>query len=136
MSRTVRVNGTIKFIFFLVIGNCHCHKLIRLLSYLYLNFFFNIKAWKSIEKICPTHCWNKIWIFQISFEFSLLLTKRFNPNVDQFLIDLSSIVSNCVYSPYKDSYHGHLYTSDVRIIKDNKLRKLFTKVQSVVIQVK
>lgn len=69
-----------------------------------------------------------MWISRISCEFFLLLTQRFNPNDDHFLTDLSSMVCNCLYFPFKDSYHGHLYTSDLRTIKDNNLRKLLTKV--------
>ena len=47
--------------------------------------------------------------------------------IDQFLIDPSIIVCNCVDSPFKDSYHGHIGTGDLRIIKDNKLRNICTK---------
>lgn len=38
-----------------------------------------------------------------------------------------STVHNCVNSPFKHSYHGNIFTGEDRIVKDNKLRKLFTK---------
>ena len=50
-------------------------------------------------------------------------------NIDQFLTNPSSIVCNCGSSPLKDSFYGHIITGGLRIVKDNKLRKLFTKVQ-------
>ena len=44
-----------------------------------------------------------------------------NTNVDQFLTDPSSIV--CVKSPFKDPYHGHIDTGDLRIAKDRQQGK-------------
>ena len=50
-----------------------------------------------------------------------------NTNVDQFLTDPSSTVCKYVNSPFKDSDHGQIVTGDPKIIKDSKLRKLFSK---------
>ena len=50
-----------------------------------------------------------------------------NTNVDRFLRDSPSIVCNSKNSPFQDSYHGQIVTDDLRIIKDNKLRKDFLK---------
>ena len=49
--------------------------------------------------------------------------------IDQFLTNPSSIVCNCRSSPLKNSFYGHIITGGLRIVKDNKLRKLFTKGQ-------
>lgn len=51
----------------------------------------------------------------------------FNRDVDQFSADSSSIAYSCEYSPFKDFYHGHRLTDDLRIVEDNKLRKIFLK---------
>ena len=48
-------------------------------------------------------------------------------NVDQFLTGPSSTVCKCVNSPFKDSDHCQIVTGDPKIIKDSKLRKLFSK---------
>ena len=43
-------------------------------------------------------------------------------NQTQSLIDPSSIVCNCEISLFKDSYHVHIFTGNLRLIKDQKLR--------------
>ena len=45
----------------------------------------------------------------------------------QLLMDHCSIVCICVNSPIKDSYHGHISTGDLRVMKDKKLGKRFSK---------
>ena len=44
---------------------------IHLLQYFYLNIFI-IKAWKYIEETGPKHRWNKIYFYQIIFDFFYL----------------------------------------------------------------
>ena len=51
----------------------------------------------------------------------------FNRDVDQSSADPSSIAYSCEYSLSKDCYHGHRLTADLRIIEDNKIRKIFQK---------
>ena len=59
------------------------------------------------------------------FHFKTLV---FNTNVDQFLKGASNIVQNCKNSHFNDCYHGHTVTGDLRMLKENRLRELFTKV--------
>ena len=48
-------------------------------------------------------------------------------DVDQFLQDSGTLPCNCADSPFVDKHHGHIITGDLRLIKNNKLRKLFAK---------
>ena len=48
-------------------------------------------------------------------------------DVQQFLIDDTILPCECTNSPYHDPHHKHIITGDLRIISNNKLRKLFTK---------
>ena len=48
-------------------------------------------------------------------------------DINSFIQDENIIPCNCENSPYKDSEHGHIITGDLRIIRNNKLRKLITK---------
>ena len=48
-------------------------------------------------------------------------------DVDLFLRDSSSLPCHCSDSPFKDDHHGHIISGDLRIIENNRLRKLFTK---------
>ena len=56
---------------------------------------------------------------------SISIFKNFvsNTNVDQSLMYPPGQVCNCVNSPFNVSYHDHIITGDLRIIKGNKLRK-------------
>ena len=61
-------------------------------------------------------------------------TKFFNFNkfvndldLDLFLTNLDSLPCKCNNSPLVDRYHKHIVTDDLRIIKNNALRKLFIK---------
>ena len=63
-----------------------------------------------------------------------LPTKFFNFNkfvndldLDLFLTNLDSLPCKCNNSPLVDRYHKHIVTDDLRIIKNNALRKLFIK---------
>ena len=48
-------------------------------------------------------------------------------DVDSFLQDPTSIPCSCENSAFVDSHHGHVISGDLRIIKNNRLRKLFAK---------
>ena len=61
-------------------------------------------------------------------------TKIFNFNKFVSSLDLPAFVKdntilpcNCKDSPFKDDHHGHIISGDLRIITDNKLRKIFSK---------
>ena len=61
-------------------------------------------------------------------------TKFFNFNkfvndldLDLFLTNLDSLPCKCNNSPLVDRYHKHIVTDDLRIIKNNALRKRFIK---------
>lgn len=51
----------------------------------------------------------------------------FNTNVDYFLTAPSGTVCKCVNSSFKDSDHGQIVTGDLKVIKDSKVKKLFSK---------
>ena len=48
-------------------------------------------------------------------------------DVDAFLADPSILPCPCADSPFKDSHHGHIITGDLKIVQNNKLRKLLVK---------
>ena len=51
-------------------------------------------------------------------------------NIAEFLADQNSIPCSCENSPlktFKDSHHNHIITGDLRIVRNNKLRKLICK---------
>ena len=48
-------------------------------------------------------------------------------DVDAFLADPSIFPCSCNDSPFKDNHHGHIISGDLRIVENNKLRKLLTK---------
>ena len=48
-------------------------------------------------------------------------------DVQTFINDPATLPCNCENSPFKDDYHGHIISGDLRIIHNNKLRKLMTK---------
>ena len=50
-----------------------------------------------------------------------------NLNLDLFLTNPDSLPCKCNNSPFVDKYHKHMVTGDLRIIKNNALRKLFIK---------
>ena len=50
-----------------------------------------------------------------------------NLDVEAFISDPSSLPCDCGDSEFKDGHHGHIISGDLRIVRDNKLRKLFTK---------
>ena len=61
-------------------------------------------------------------------------TKFFNFNkfvnnleLDLFLTNPNSLPCKCNNSPFVDKYHKYIVTGDLRIIKNNALRKLFLK---------
>ena len=47
--------------------------------------------------------------------------------MDFFLVNTDSLPCKCNDSPFVDKYHKHIVTGDLRIIKNNTLRKLFIK---------
>ena len=40
--------------------------------------------------------------------------------------NISSLPCNCLNSNYRDQHHNHIVTGDLRIVENNKLRKIFT----------
>ena len=48
-------------------------------------------------------------------------------NVDSFLADSCIVPCFCADSPFIDADHGHIITGDLRIVENNKLRKLLAK---------
>ena len=48
-------------------------------------------------------------------------------NVTDFVNNENIYPCNCENSPFKDRYHGHIITGDLRIIENNKLRKIICK---------
>ena len=50
-----------------------------------------------------------------------------NLDLDLFLTNPDSLPCKCNNSPFVDKYHKHIVTGDLRIIKNNALRKLFIK---------
>ena len=49
------------------------------------------------------------------------------PDVDQFLENDSTLPCNCAESPFRDKHHGHIISGDLRLVENNKLRKLLVK---------
>ena len=47
-----------------------------------------------------------------------------NLDLDLFLTNPDSLPCKCNNSPFADRYHKHIVTGDLRIIKNNALRKL------------
>ena len=58
------------------------------------------------------------------FNFNKFVTSL---DVQSYLKDSSFLPCNCADSPFRDKHHGHIISGDLRLVKDNKLRKLFTK---------
>ena len=50
-----------------------------------------------------------------------------NLDLDLFLTNPDSLPCKCNNSPFVDKYQKHIVTGDLRIIKNNALRKLFIK---------
>ena len=48
-------------------------------------------------------------------------------DVDAFLANPSILPCSCDSSSFKDNHHGHIITGDLRIVENNKLRKLLVK---------
>ena len=48
-------------------------------------------------------------------------------DVDRFLQDPASLPCGCSDSPFVDKHHGHIVSGDLRLIENNRLRKLFAK---------
>ena len=47
--------------------------------------------------------------------------------MDRFLEDPSSLPCSCENSAFSDQHHGHIVSGDLRLIKNNRLRKLVAK---------
>ena len=58
------------------------------------------------------------------FNFNKFVTSL---DVKSYLEDPSFLPCHCANSPFRDKYHGHIISGDLRLVEDNKLRKLFTK---------
>ena len=50
-----------------------------------------------------------------------------NLDLDLFLTNPDSLPCKCNNSPFVDRYHKHIVTGDLRINKNNALRKIFIK---------
>lgn len=50
-----------------------------------------------------------------------------NVDVEAFLADPTILPCSCANSPFVDEHHGHIITGDLRIVRNNKLRKLLCK---------
>ena len=48
-------------------------------------------------------------------------------NVENFIQDNSVLPCPCANSSFTDKHHGHIISGDLRLVKNNKLRKLFAK---------
>ena len=48
-------------------------------------------------------------------------------DVDAFLADSSILPCSCTDSPFVDAHHGHIISGDLRIVENNKLRKILCK---------
>ena len=40
---------------------------------------------------------------------------------------MNNLTCNCTTSPFTDANHGHIVSGDIRIVQNNKLRKLLSK---------
>ena len=48
-------------------------------------------------------------------------------DIEAFIQNKESLPCNCEHSVYKDPFYGHIISGDLRIIQNNKLRKLISK---------
>ena len=48
-------------------------------------------------------------------------------DVDEFLRDNTYLPCTCAHSQFKDGHHGHVISGDLRIVNNNKLRKLLSR---------
>ena len=58
------------------------------------------------------------------FNFNKFVTSL---NVENIVKDNSVLPCQCASSPFSDEHHKHIISGDLRLIKNNKLRKLFAK---------
>ena len=89
---------------------------------------------KNVKKSLPTQ-FNKTE--QISTVYTLTKTirskifnhKEFIKTLDtkDILENMNNLPCNCTTSPFTDANHGHIVTGDIRIVQNNKLRKLLCK---------
>ena len=50
-----------------------------------------------------------------------------NIDVENLLIDPASVPCHCKDSPFKDQYHYHILTGNLKIVNDSKLLKIFSR---------
>ena len=89
---------------------------------------------KNVRKSLPTQ-FNKTE--QISTVYTLTKTirskifnhKEFIKTLDTkaILENMNNLPCNCTTSPFTDANHGHIVGGDIRIVQNNKLRKLLCK---------
>ena len=89
---------------------------------------------KNVKKSLPTQ-FNKTE--QISTVYTLIKTvrskifnhKEFIKTLDakDILENMNNLPCNCITSPFTDANHGHIVSRDMRIVQNNKLRKLLCK---------
>ena len=48
-------------------------------------------------------------------------------DLNTFLQDDTTLPCNCANSPFADKHHNHIITGDLKIVENNKLRKLLSK---------
>lgn len=85
---------------------------------------------KNIDLQKSRHAW---YLFPTNLCY-FYLSKIFNfnkfvayLNVDSFLQDQSILPCECANSAFTNKHHGHVISGDLRLVKNNRLRKLFTK---------
>ena len=89
---------------------------------------------KNVKKNLPTQ-FNKteqistVYILTKTIQSKIFNHKEFIETLDtkDILDNMSSLSCNCTTSPFTDTNHGHIVTGDIRIVQDNKLRKLLCK---------
>ena len=63
-------------------------------------------------------------IGQKIFNFNKFVTSL---NVENFIQNNSILPCECANSTFSNKHHGHIVSGDLRVVKNNKLRKLFAK---------
>ena len=86
---------------------------------------------KNVKKNLPTQFnkteqISKVYILTKTIQSKIFNHKEFIETLDtkDILDNMSSLSCNCTTSPFTDTNHGHIVTGDIRIVQDNKLRKL------------
>ena len=105
-----------------------CNKAVELIN---MPRIFNLDSVRSvlissnINFPTPTVIYNlSSPIYHKVFNFRSFLSEI---EIEEVVNDLNSLPCDCQNSPFKDSHHGHIITGDLRIVSNNKLRKILCK---------